>query len=681
MIFRLGLELSWKKRLLGFIVLAENMSKMQEARFNLFNYHQRKGGLFTIEFKDIGLALFLTALCGGIFFIPILIDGISLERLAELLVHADSQTLTDVFGNAFGGMMVGFMALLITVVAFVVQMAATRYTARIVDLFIKNRLNLFYMTLSSVTTVFVILVLYVGDAGKTVPSFSVGLAVVLVSGLLLSIFPYFIFIFNFIKPSNIIYTIEKETFLTVQQAQRRAGQRKAARDLSRYQSAWLAGINQLTDITLNCIQNKDQILAIECLRSLRYLLLNYLKYQASCELSPTWLRPTQVVKMDVAFITLAEQHKNGTFEFPHWPEDKIFKQFELVFRLSLNNDRVICNYLANSLYVIGSLALDLHNASICKRVVMFFNTFLRATINTEDIRTCFNTLNQYRKLAEAFVAAGEGAVAAEIAFYFKYYGLLAYSQKNMEFILETAAHDLCDICKKAFELKLSNQEKILDLFLTVDLQVEGEKHISLRGIRLAQIRLATSYLASQTREGLYYARKIYVDLLEELKRPQGYERIFMLIRELKTSKKEYWEINDREYNFNYLLPVEKKQLNLFLQWFQIRLIILFAYEQRMGHNLAVAESYLEELKAVEKLLPTEEEILGPEIISVLGDMYADTKNSYINNILALKDYLMDDENLLKELEAQTDLAEGLKALDPFELKEGLKLFFARFEKM
>jgi hypothetical protein len=577
---------------------------------------------------------------------------------------------------------VGVMALLMTVVAFVVQMAANRYTTRIVDLFIANRINIFFMSFAAVTTVAIVMILYIGDAGKSLPRVSVFITFLLASLLLISIFPYFIFIFRFIQPSNIIFSIEKETFMNVIKSYqiRSFNQQKRENTVRKLHRNYLNGINQLTDIAQNCIQNKDQTLAIECVRSLRYLMANYIRARHHRPLHSQWLSPSQFVRMDVSFITFAEESTGVIGNSWLWVEDKILKQMELLFRESINKVRSICNYIANSLYIVGTRAIELKNYDVVKKIIMYFNTLLRATINEEDVRTGFNILNQYRKLAERLVDAGEDNLVLEIVNHFKYYGLLAKELKGMYFILETAAHDLCDINKLAYNKCLSKRVEILDIFLTVDMPLEGEKEVSLRGIRKAQIRLAVYYLSRKSGDAVKLARKIYTDMLEELHRPEGFQRTFGMIRELKYSRKDFWEINDREYNFNYCPPEEKKHLQEFLNWFICRLVLLYAVEITKNKKSLKAKEYLKDILAVRDMLPAVPSIDEVEFEPVLGRANLDTRGNFERHMLELEPYLMQDSNLSEEVSVQPDLdykdLQGkLKAV-----KVGISSFFKAFTK-
>ncbi len=650
-------------------------SDVKSVRYPASGFYRKKTIFALVDFKDIVKALALTlAFAFILILVTITADGFNPSRLISALLNPDQQTLSDVYGNAFGGMMVGVMALLLTVVAFVVEMAANRYTAKIVDLFIAHPVNIFFMSFASMTTFSSIFLLYLGDSSKIMPKFSILLTFILVSILVITMFPYFVFIFRFIQPSNVIYNIEKETFLNILKSYRIKN--LSGHRIKKLHGGCINGINQLSDITMNCIQNKDGILAIECIRSLRYLMTNYIGLQYKKPLPDLWLTRSDPVKMDVSFITVSEQN-TSQIDFRFWVEDKILKELEKLFRSSINSDRTICNYIANSLFIIGCGALETKNYPVIKKAIIYFNTFLRATINENDIRTGFNILNQYRKLAENLIVSHEDAISIEIVNHFKYYGLLA-KDRGMDFILETAAHDICDICKKAFSVSLAKESEILDIFLTVDMPIEGEKAVSLRGIRKAQIQLAAHYLSRQTENASMLARKIYTDMLDELHSPDGFERIFGMIKELKYTKKDFWEINDREYDFNYCSTDEKMRLQEFLNYFLCRLIILHASECGDKQKNKKSSGYFNDIQRVLEDLPEKPPIEELEFEKELGPENLDNKSGFINHILKLEAYLGSRDNLIKEISIQGDLVRLNNPADLNIISKGLSSFFDEF---
>ena len=149
----------------------------------------------------------------------------------------------------------------------------------------------------------------------------------------------------------------------------------------------------------------------------------------------------------------------------------------------------------------------------------------------------------------------------DIAGRFKYYGQLGFSQ-GLPFVLETAAYDLCGLNELAFDLRSSCRDILLEIFLEVDKEAEEghEYEASLRGVRKAQVKLATYYLTNDAED---LARVIYADMKGELP-----HRLASIREELAgITSKDFWEVSDRGVNFDYLEPKRRAQLELFFSWF------------------------------------------------------------------------------------------------------------------
>jgi hypothetical protein len=213
----------------------------------------------------------------------------------------------------------------------------------------------------------------------------------------------------------------------------------------------------------------------------------------------------------------------------------------------------------NTRYV-GEKALATGDRHVLALAIKFFNTYLRATINERDVRTAYNVLHQYRLLAEDILRAKWQAEAVEVARYFKYYGQTA-SAAGLTFINETAAYDLCSICEVAHLLGFPRERDLLSTFLEVDKVPETEaQEQSLRGVRKAQVKLATFYLV---RGAEPLARLVWKDMEHERK-----ERLLSIRGEmLGVTAKDFWEVIDRGLNFDYLDADRRAQLEIFYSWF------------------------------------------------------------------------------------------------------------------
>ena len=101
-------------------------------------------------------------------------------------------------------------------------------------------------------------------------------------------------------------------------------------------------------------------------------------------------------------------------------------------------------------------------------------------------------------------------------------------------------------------------DELLELFLRVDEVDAGDAH--LRGVRKAQVKLATYYLAHADEPR---ARRIFRDMEREDRK-----RLASIRDELRAVESpEYWEITDRGANFDYLPDARKQRMEEFFAWF------------------------------------------------------------------------------------------------------------------
>jgi len=84
---------------------------------------------------------------------------------------------------------------------------------------------------------------------------------------------------------------------------------------------------------------------------------------------------------------------------------------------------------------------------------------------------------------------------------------------------------------------------------------------SLRGVRKAQIKLATFYLVEGATD---LARCIFRDMRDEV--PSRLNSIQQEFASIRT--REFWEINDRGVNFDYLEDDRRAALDTFFSWFE-----------------------------------------------------------------------------------------------------------------
>lgn len=440
----------------------------------------------------------------------------------------------------------GVLGIALTVVVIIVELSSTRYTPKVVDLFIGDPANFLMFLLYVTTSVYVFIVAYFVTPDFTPPfagAVALGLAVLCIALLL----PYFHYVIKFARPENIICRLSRRMAGWV----RRATTGRVA--IESAQQEVIKDIEGLSDISLGGIANADRWLVQASLWAMEGFLGEYLGMKG--RLPREWFR----VPED-HFLELPAERRRRITEQGIWIEFTCFRQFEVIFGRVLGNLPDVATTVALCLRSVCMQALRLGRSEVVGPGIKFFNTFIRRSLNARDLRACYNVLYQYRLLAEAMLETRPD-LSVEIAGHLRYYGRLA-SDLGVAFILETAAHDLKDLNKAAFRAKSEVRESLLKIFLEVDWTPESAaQEVTLRGVRKAQALLASFYLQHGAED---LARRIHKDMqVEPLRRLKTIRDELLAVKD-----DEFWEITDRGVNFDYTDPQEKQELKRFFSWFE-----------------------------------------------------------------------------------------------------------------
>jgi Predicted membrane protein (DUF2254) len=434
----------------------------------------------------------------------------------------------------------GVLAILITVVAIVVELAANRYTHRITQLFVRDRVNRAVMAFFVLTTVLCIW-LAVALSGRVggVPLLPRGgflLAMGMMTACLLMLLPYFAYVFHFVSPHQVIRRIRSEALARVRHA--RGG------DVRETKRAVIAAVEELEDIARSAMQHSDRGIAMAAVAALADLLGDVTQVRRA--LPQGWFLVDEAIAHDADFVSMAapaieEIAREGT-----WFEAKILRQCLALFGDAVGSARDVASMIAiHTRRLAASYAVAYPPlVTQCQRA---FHSYLRAAINARDPRTAYYVLHQYRLLGEDLLAKGLEPAALEVAGRVRFYGRLA-NASNLPFLLEVAAYDLAHMVEAAAD-KPAARDALLEVLLAIDL--EGAEN--LLGVRRAQIQLATFFLA---RGDAAPARHIAADLAAE--------RRGLLLTAREELEREvsphYWEITDRGSNFSYLPPERRAKL-------------------------------------------------------------------------------------------------------------------------
>ncbi len=503
-------------------------------------------------------------------------NEVSAHGLFQAILFQDVEQARNTLGG-LGEVMAAVLGLALTVSSIIVQLAATRFTPHITSLFFRARTNLLVLGFFVTATVFVVWVNF--SIGATyVPRWGVLFSMLLMTASLLLLFPYFAYVFDFLDPEKIVGRITANGLYACTPIRG-----KAAQAVDRRQLQSIEAVEHLTNIGLNALQQKDKNIASSAIDALCSFAVLYGETKAG--MLKDWHKVSQWNRQSPDFVSLSSEAILDLSERGTWLEWKVLRQYQMIFGEGLTQIKDVCYLIAIDTRRLGEAAARRGDLQALDLAIKFFNTYLRATFNANDIRTAYNTLHQYRQLAEMVLAEGRNIVrraasrsereqfeareradilerrAIDIARFMRYYSGVAF-QRGMVFIAEVIAHDIGSLCAEAYRAHSPCHQNLLNYFLGVDDVTESaDQQKALGGVRLAQIKLATNYLLHGA---VHLAKQVADDMAgEDHRRLRG-----MWQKLARLDDREFWEVNDRGVNFEYLPPEQKALLPRFFAWFE-----------------------------------------------------------------------------------------------------------------
>jgi hypothetical protein len=478
------------------------------------------------------------------------------------LFDYDAETMQNALGT-LAQVIAAVLGIAITVVSIVVQLAANRYTSRVTDMFFRDKTNLFVMGFFVVACIEALWVTF-GVGKEFVPRGTITVALVMATASLLLLVPYFAYVFDFLDPEKVIARLGAQTLESAAPRKRATQGDGGAAALEARQMRAVSGLEQLAGIAMNALAQKEKTIATDATVALRTVLVDYLPEKQG--LPAAWFGLGRALRGHPDFVAMAPESLDELASDRAWLEWMGLRQIREVFSEALKTLPEMTHVVAIDTRYVGEAAIDARDREVLALAIKFMNTYLRASLNARDVRTCYNVLHQYRQLAEAMVRAPSpepwlAATLQEVAGHFKYYAQLAHGQ-GLGFVTETAAYDLCTLCELASELASPSHERLLAIFLEIDKEAETTaEEKALRGVRKAQAKLATFYLQ---RGEAAHARAIYDDMAQE-----SPERLRSIRDELLAiTSKHFWEVVDRGTNFDYIDDARKEKLREFFSQFE-----------------------------------------------------------------------------------------------------------------
>jgi hypothetical protein len=443
----------------------------------------------------------------------------------------------------------GVLAIAVTVVAIVLELAASRYTHRITQLFVREPINALTLGFFVVTTM---ACLWVSATPTASSGISAWLAMLMATISLASLLPYFAFLFRFLGPTSTIGRIQSEAIESI---------RKSKGDVSARPSI-IRAIRDLEDIGRRAQLQRDRSIGMSAVDALGNLLQDYLPLRS--QLPPSWFEISDGLSRDPDFVSLAPSSRSEIETNGTWLETKVLRTHLTLFEDALGSNRDLANLIALNTRTLGELHFEgKADASLLFLCMRFFNTYLRFSMRAGDLRSAYYVQHQYRLLAESALSAGNIEAAREIGNALLEYSMFAF-EIDEPFLLQVGAYELGELVAHAAETESPAVDDLLNIFLHFDRESIGLESLleeTLSAVRREQVSLAAYFLHKGDEAR---ARKIHADMIGE-----NPERLAAVRRNIDAATDEqYNEFSDRGVNFAWVAPERRAQLDRFYSWFE-----------------------------------------------------------------------------------------------------------------
>lgn len=476
----------------------------------------------------------------------------AVTRPTRWLGELDPDEAFDILSNA-AELLAGVLAIAITVVAIVVELAATRYSHRITKLFISEPINIAAMSFFLLTTVQCVwLAATLSEPGNNalVPNAGFGIAMTMVTLSLLLLLPYFYFVFSFISPLSIIEKLRS----AAHRIYRDAG--KSSFEITHAKA--LEAIDEIQDIARSAADQADTRIAMAAIDALSELMLDYTDEKD--DLPEQWFKMDEAIEHDPDFVSLGPSAMQEVRDTRLWFEVKIMRQYLALMNQTVPESRDVANLIAINTQRIGAATAE-QDPALLNLIIRCMNSYMRATIRAGDPRTAYYVMNEYRFLAEALLKKQAFEAVTDIVEHFRYYAIFSHTLGE-SFLLEVAAHDIVRLIEKAVDQQAPIVDDLLGRLLELDQEIRSVRHeASLLSVRRAQLQLATFFLERNDEQR---ARRIVDDMKDDRR-----ERLEAVRDALMNEQRpQYWEFTDRGVNFSYLKPARRPHLDTLFEWLQ-----------------------------------------------------------------------------------------------------------------
>jgi len=411
-------------------------------------------------------------------------------------------------------------AIIVTASAIAVPLTANFYTPKLIELFIRNGINRSFFLLLIGTTITSEYTSYVvrTTGGMTYPARTmVYISFMLGFASMFCFLPYLYYVFNFLRPDEIVRRIGREIDVGLERAVSNsrfftdissARNKNKVRNITsshKIRKALIARIAQLRAIVVKSIERSDREVALSALEELQRAALKYQGLKPRFDSQWFAIAPAEIRGFPEEATEILVQGRT-------WFEFEILHHLELAYTSALTKMWEVVTKIAEIAHILGKTAYTQNDDNLLALSIKFMNTYMRQCINRHDIRAFYNTSYQYRRLAED-IATASPAQSLEIIRHLHYYGAAAF-HKDMVFAWDITFYDMGHIVEYVYRNKMEEQRKFLTAFLRLQTDsaqpvalLKGEAVSHTTGSIKAMLILLSYYLENDLLEEIQILKK------------------------------------------------------------------------------------------------------------------------------------------------------------------------------
>jgi hypothetical protein len=501
---------------------------------------------------SVGLVLLIFLALHAIFVLFLYLDlrhgarnagGLSPRELWDAL--DGSAAMARMSGTTISRAYNALVSLVLTAIALAIPLTANMYTPKLIDIFIKDRVNIAVLTFfvfSAAQAIWSTQATWdqgpLRDFGGVYPRVSLWVAFETITLGWSILIPYFYYVFRFLNPTNII---ERVSALVLETIEKIPGEGAAPEAVEAAQRELEQRVLHLGNVILRAVDRADRDVSLDAIRALKRVIILY-QYRKDA-LPDAWFRAARDL-----FVGLSQEAIDVVRTERIWVEHKCLHQLALAYIASLAKMQDAISAISDVTREIVLNSEAQADRGALRLGVRFFNTYLREAVKRKDVHAIFDVLQQYKELAHD-LCQGHADLALEIGRHMQYYAELA-RLNGLTFIYELAAYDVASVVEWAYQREVPVRRELLDVLLSFDAVP-------------ASVRLAK---AKGIAGGFFHQRGLGTEeaLVRQALAPVAPAVLGRALGDvLGTTDRVFWEVTDRQINIDFVDAARKEAVARF----------------------------------------------------------------------------------------------------------------------